>query len=307
MAPNFAGLCSLFSLSCEWRGECTHTFGIAVIAATVDGQALGDGFPSLNLSRRVIGLSCAAAAPLGGPPFPLGNLEVTYAALVYCDDAAGGRRLRRCSGGAGHVPARRAADTREALPGLSPPHSMLVERAGRIEQVDAVWQDHWKVIRLPIFPLPACIDGRAYASGIECTSMDVFELGESGEEIARRHHADKVLAPEYSAEDFARFIAKMAYGYAIERYGLDAFEEVYVLPAMLGESNDIGRWVGCPDRREFPVRNCTVSVGFKIIPRDDLAVRIKMFAQFDGAEYVVVVGKVKEVYRNYFHARGEQG
>jgi hypothetical protein len=32
-----------------------------------------------------------------------------------------------------------------------------------------------------------------------------------------------------------------------------------------------------------------------------------MFPLFDGAEYVVVVGKVKAIYRNYFHARGEQG
>ena len=204
--------------------------------------------------------------------------------------------------------ARAALRTRTRRPkDRATPQPIFVERAGRIEKVDAVWQDHWKVIQLPIFPLPACIDGRSYASGIECISMDVFELGERGEEIARRHHADKVLPPKYSAEDFARFVAKMAYGYAIERYGLNAFERVYVLPALLGESNDIGRWVGSTDLREFPVRQCSISVGFKIIPQDDLVVRIKMFPQFDGAEYVVVIGRVKEVYRNYFHARGEQG
>jgi hypothetical protein len=80
-----------------------------------------------------------------------------------------------------------------------------------------------------------------------------------------------------------------------------------VLPAILGESEDIGRWVGCPDFREFAVRLCAISVGFKIIPEDDLLVRLKMFPQFDGAEYVVVVGKVKEIYKDYFHSRGEQG
>jgi hypothetical protein len=36
-------------------------------------------------------------------------------------------------------------------------------------------------------------------------------------------------------------------------------------------------------------------------------VKIKMFPRFDGAEYVVVVGKIKEVYRDYIHSRGEQG
>jgi hypothetical protein len=184
---------------------------------------------------------------------------------------------------------------------------MFVERAGRVERVDAVWQDHWKIIQLPIFPPPAFIDGRPYTSGIKSTSMDIFELGERGEEIAKKHHADRVLPPMYSAEDFARFVAKMAYGYAVERYGLEAFESVYVVPAILGESDNIGRWVGCSDRRELPVRQCIISVGFKISPRDDLIVKIKMFAQFDGAEYVVVIGRVKEIYRNYFHSRGEQG
>jgi hypothetical protein len=137
--------------------------------------------------------------------------------------------------------------------------------------------------------------------------MDVFELSERGSEIATRHAADRVIPRQYRLEDFARFIAKMAYGYAVERYGLQAFEKVYVLPAILGESDDIGRWVGCSDRREFPVRQGNVSVGFRIISGDELVVKIKMFPQFDGAEYVVVVGKIKGIYRNYIHSRGEDG
>ena len=95
--------------------------------------------------------------------------------------------------------------------------------------------------------------------------MDQFELSEKAEDIAKRLGADKVLLPRYDVEVFARFIAKMAYGYAVERYILNAFEAVYIVPAILGETNEIGRWVGCTDRREFPRRDCTVSVGFKII------------------------------------------
>lgn len=186
------------------------------------------------------------------------------------------------------------------------PQPMLVEKEGRIQVIKAVWQEQWKVIQLPIFKLPACVDNRPYSGGIECTSMDVFELSERGTEIVARHGAEKVIPHNYRMEDFARFIAKMAYGYAVERYGLEAFEKTYVLPAILGKSNDIGRWVGCSDRREFPVRQCNISVGYKIILGDDLAVKIKMFPRFDGAEYLVVVGKIKEDYRDYIHSRGEQ-
>jgi len=187
------------------------------------------------------------------------------------------------------------------------PQPMLVEKDGEIIKVEALWQDQWKVIQLPIFPTPAHIDDRPYANGIECISMDQFELSEKGEEIAQRHGADKVLLPKYPIEVFARFIAKMAYGYAIERYTLDAFEEVYVVSAILGETDDIGRWVGCSDLREFPMRQCNVSVGFKIIPRDELIVKLKMFPQFDGAEYVVVIGRMKRLYINYIHSLGREG
>jgi hypothetical protein len=187
------------------------------------------------------------------------------------------------------------------------PRPMRVERAGQIETINAVWQDHWKIIQLPIFPPPACIDCRPYVSGIECISMDTFELSEKGEDIAHRHNADKVLPPEYSPTIFARFVAKMAYGYAVERYGLEGFESVHVLPAVLGESEDIGRWVGCSDRRELPVRQCIISVGFKIMEENDLVVKIKLFSQFDGAEYVVVVGRVTEASLKHFQALGLQG
>lgn len=187
------------------------------------------------------------------------------------------------------------------------PQPMKVEKSGKTEIIHARWQDHWKVIQLPIFPVPAHIDRRAYSSGIESTSMDVFELEEKGEDVARRLGADKVLSRTSRLEDFARFIAKMAYGYAVEKYGLDAFDEVYVLPAILGKSDDVGRWVGCSDRREFPIRDCNISVGFKLLSGDELVVKIKMFPRFDGAEYVVVVGKVKAVYRNWVHSRGERG
>lgn len=124
-----------------------------------------------------------------------------------------------------------------------------------------------------------------------------LELAERAEDIARMHGVDRVIFAEYSPEIFARFVAKVAYGYAVGECSLNAFEKVYVVPAILGETNDIGRWVGCPPGREFPQRaGIGVSVGFKIIPERDFVVRLKMFAQFDGAEYVVVVGKLKEVY-----------
>src|SRR5262249_20587746 len=188
------------------------------------------------------------------------------------------------------------------------PQPMLVRKNGIIQTIMAPLEDHWKVIRLPIFPVPAWVDGRQYDHGIEQISMDQFELSERGEDIAKKHGVEEVVHPQYEPEDFARWIAKMALGYAIERYGLNAFDEIYIRSAILGMTNDIGQWVGCSNKRELPVRKeSTISVAFRIMPGDISFVKIKMFAQFDGAEYVVIVGKVKALYANWIRAKWTDG
>ena len=134
-------------------------------------------------------------------------------------------------------------------------------------------------------------------------SKDTFELLERGEEVARRHDADRMVPRDCRPEHFARFIAKMAYGYAVAAYGLDLFLDgigrpsSYVLPALLGGRDDIGRWIGCSDRRELPIRQCNVSVAYGVIHgvvllERELIVKLKMFPLFDGVEYVVVIGRV---------------
>jgi hypothetical protein len=158
-------------------------------------------------------------------------------------------------------------------------------------------KDALKIIELPIFKAPAILDGRAFSGGIECISKDQFVLVEQREDLAKRIGVDEVCSPDCDPDIFARFVAKCSYGYAIERYGIDAFESIYVRSAILGNTKDIGRWVGSPDTRELPARKTPMSGGFKILLDNDVLVRIKLFPRFDGAEYITVVGKMKK-----FHA-----
>lgn len=46
------------------------------------------------------------------------------------------------------------------------PQPMFVEKDGRRFTIQVPLADQWKVIRLPIFPLPAAIDNRPYEEGI---------------------------------------------------------------------------------------------------------------------------------------------
>ena len=199
--------------------------------------------------------------------------------------------------------ARMALKTKTRHKSRRSPQPMYVEKNGEVSALEVMLQDQWKVIRLPIFPLPVALKERPYESGIDFLSMDEFQLAEKMEDIAANYGVDKVLFYDYPWEKFARFIAKVAYGYAVAWYSVKAFEKVYVIPAILGETNDIGRWVGCPEMRSMPVVQCCVSAQAGATPQRDLVVRLKMFPMFNGAEYYVVVGRMKEIYAVSYESR----
>ncbi len=162
---------------------------------------------------------------------------------------------------------------------------------------NVLFKDALKIIELPIFKPPAALSGEVAPDRIECISKDQFVLVEKREDLAARIGVDEVYPPDFDPDIFARFIAKCSLGYAVERYGIDAFESFYVQSAILGKTNGIGRWVGSPDFRELPIRKTPMSGGFRILLDNNVLVRIKLFPRFDGAEYVTVVGKMKQ-----FHA-----
>jgi hypothetical protein len=167
-------------------------------------------------------------------------------------------------------------------------------------------KDALKIIELPIFKLPAILDGRPITDNIECISKDEFVLVEQKADLAKRLGVDDVCAPDCDPEIFARFVAKCSYGYAVERYGIEAFESVYVSPAILGRTKDIGQWVGSPNTREFSVRKTPMSGGFRILPSNDVLVRIKLFPRFDGAEYITVVGKMRRFHADQYRLIRDQ-
>jgi hypothetical protein len=162
-------------------------------------------------------------------------------------------------------------------------------------------RDALKIVELPIFRPPGFLEERTETT-LECISKDQFELVEPRTDLAKRLGVDEVCPPTFDPSTFARFIAKCSLGYAIESYGVDAFESFYVRSAILGNASDIGRWVGSSSVRELPVRKTPMSGGFKILPNDDVLVKIKLFPRFDGAEYVTVVGKMRQFHADQYRS-----
>ena len=185
--------------------------------------------------------------------------------------------------------------------------SMYVLRNGEEHKIHAPWQEHWKIIPLPVFEPPAFLDGREYKGGVEARRMDITWVGESPQEIAKLHNADDVLFkmrnPLRLAQSFAKLLAKIAYSSAVWHFGMAGVQEPFVVPAILGIRDDIGMWVGCDGQRIMGTTFNLWHTKFEIA-RGLILARIKLFAQADGTEYLVIVGQVNEATRTFLHGVG---
>ena len=76
--------------------------------------------------------------------------------------------------------------------------------------------------------------------------------------------------------------------------GLGGIKEAFVIPAILGKSDDIGQWVGCDGKRIMLSEKYNLWHTKIEVIRGLYLARIKLFAKANGTEYLVVVGSVNE-------------
>jgi hypothetical protein len=87
---------------------------------------------------------------------------------------------------------------------------------------------------------------------------------------------------------FPRLLLKIAYGFAVGQRGLDGIAKVYVLDAIMGRDNDIGRWLGNDDQQLLSPEPFH-AVGIFIV-NGDIVCRVRLFP-VPAPEYVIVVGR----------------
>jgi hypothetical protein len=103
-------------------------------------------------------------------------------------------------------------------------------------------------------------------------------------------------------------VAKIAHGFTVKHLGLSAIAESYVVPAILGERKDIWRWVGSDGKQsvgylEKPAHGSYHWAKSWIIG-GDIVIRLKLFANADTPEYMVVVGRASEGIRGLLMSAG---
>jgi hypothetical protein len=103
-------------------------------------------------------------------------------------------------------------------------------------------------------------------------------------------------------------IAKIAYCTAVSTIGLNQWEEVFVLPAILGQRDDIWHWVGSegtisPDLINRPKHGSHHLAKFWV-KQGHVHVHVQLFGNAGTPEYLVVVGRIKEALRGLFVSTG---
>ncbi|MBI2748349.1 MAG: hypothetical protein HYX43_03130 [Burkholderiales bacterium] len=160
----------------------------------------------------------------------------------------------------------------------------------------------------PLYPLPAILNPQsAYKSGVSMTGMDTIAVG--GEELLKALGAKYGFTAvswnhSYKGIHFETMVARIAYCAVIYLSGHDALKTTFVLPAILEQVDDVGRWFGCDDGNvvvpPIGIVNSANAMNLHLVQSNEdgsyyLVVAIKFFAGSPSPEYIVVVGEPTDV------------
>lgn len=163
-------------------------------------------------------------------------------------------------------------------------------------------EDHWSIIPLVELGPPGKYPLLPHASGLEYGQYRIkpFKIRpeEHIEYLKRKYDADEVgVDCNLNVEHFLRMIAKIAYCMIVWQYGLNNIGKAYVVPAILGTSNDIMQWVGSDGTQRVYQETRRMNTDHAITswftnPDGELSARVKLFKKSLTPEYEVIVGQL---------------
>ena len=183
-----------------------------------------------------------------------------------------------------NLPTRRKERRPKTLP-------LKITKTGQEETIECPIDMYPISLTLEIYAPPAYRDKKPYKKGIDVRGMGT--LSPSAKVIQRLR--DKFQIDGCSNTIIlqgltqARLLAKIALGFAVAVYGPRVIEHAYVRRAILGQSEDIGKWVGCINRPP-PAANVLHEVRLSVERDNNIHASVRLFARYGTTEYLVIVG-----------------
>jgi len=183
-----------------------------------------------------------------------------------------------------NLPTRRKGGRPKTLP-------LKVTKAGQEETIDCPIEIYPMRLTLAVYAPPSYIDNRPYKKGIDWRG--IATVSPPAKLIER-------LRDTFQIDDFsstislqgltqAKLLAKIALGFAVAKYGPEVIDHAYIRRAILGQSEDIGAWVGCISRSS-PATNFLHEVTLSVGKDKNIYASIRLFAIYNTPKYLVVVG-----------------
>ena len=230
-------------------------------------------------------------------PYALGgNLELPKASCEKCRKITAKFEGRVLRGSMWAV--RTILNVQSRRPHARPTKGKLtISRDGKEEIVWLPITEYPVALAFPIFAPPTVFGGNK-VSGINVQRVALIQFGGPPlAEVKERFGADDAYVTQtYKVMEFARLIAKIVYSFAfaLEAEGLIKYEESPVVRAILGETEDIGHWVGSYTDPLEALPGVLHDV--KILRHEDLGLiagQIKLFADSQSPRYGAILGKLK--------------
>jgi hypothetical protein len=172
----------------------------------------------------------------------------------------------------------------------------LVTIGGKEKVLEVPVSDCPTVFMMPLLEKPGYIRKDTQVKGMVVSGMSLHGKESEFREFKAKYNVESISYTEELRTSFARVLAKIAYGMVVLQYGLDMIEEAYVLPCILGKKDDASQWVGCEAPHESPAllpREQYLHRIYILINKNELGARIRLFANNQTPEYLVIVGRLK--------------
>lgn len=115
------------------------------------------------------------------------------------------------------------------------------------------------------------------------------------DELRKAFNPKKVdITTNFRPVAFAQLLAKIGYGFAVGKYGLEGMKTCYLLDA-IDTGVDIGRWVGCLDHGSTSQgkEHIEIEGGFINTATRDIVVQVRLFGKLRSPTYIIIVGEPK--------------
>jgi hypothetical protein len=190
---------------------------------------------------------------------------------------------------------------------------MRFKKGGREQVINVPVDDHYSVIPLLEVGPPGIFGNALHAQDLRNREYKLhpfrIRTDEHIDYLVKKYGADEMSVDfQIDVVGFLRMIAKIAYCIMVWRYGLNNIDEAYVLPAILGTSNDIWQWVGSDGTQAFYHQTKQMKTDHLVTnwftPEGELQSGVKLFKKSLTPEYLVVVGRLTDQAHGLYRSLG---